>query len=142
MTVALQKPSRLARDVAKWRQSLVTKRVKDTAKQIARAAWDLLRRKVYDRENGLCRACGRHTRFTGKGNPENQAHCHHVIFRSAGGKDEMRNLANLCGSCHEKHHAGYRGERLESFGNAEKVLTFRSFNLETGQLLREWESAA
>jgi 5-methylcytosine-specific restriction endonuclease McrA len=29
---------------------------------------------------------------------------HHLIYRSAGGTDDLENLCSTCGVCHEKEH--------------------------------------
>lgn len=49
------------------------------------------------RDSFLCRLCHKKN-----GNLE----AHHIIHRSAGGKDTIENLATLCGSCHDKLHDG------------------------------------
>jgi hypothetical protein len=56
-----------------------------------------LRRRVLAREAGLC------------GNPRcghRADHCHHVVFRSRGGKTELANEVAVCGTCHALIHAG------------------------------------
>lgn len=44
---------------------------------------------VHERDGNLCRNCG------AKG-----TQCHHIVFRSAGGKHELSNLILLCSHCH------------------------------------------
>ena len=41
----------------------------------------------------LCKVCGRVS-----------SDLHHIIFRSAGGTDDIDNLIALCRECHEKAH--------------------------------------
>jgi 5-methylcytosine-specific restriction endonuclease McrA len=56
-----------------------------------------LRRRVMAREGGRC------------GNPRcgNRAdHCHHIVFRSEGGKTELANEVAVCATCHALVHAG------------------------------------
>jgi len=56
-----------------------------------------LRRRVMAREGGRC------------GNPRcrNRAdHCHHIVFRSQGGKTELANEVAVCVTCHALVHAG------------------------------------
>ena len=51
---------------------------------------------VFYRDNWHCRNC----------NNSNGLDPHHVIFRSAGGKDRPNNLLTLCRQCHDDIHAG------------------------------------
>jgi len=56
-----------------------------------------LRRRILAREAGRC------------GNPRchNPAsHCHHIVFRSRGGKSELANEVAVCTTCHALIHAG------------------------------------
>ena len=56
-----------------------------------------LRRRVLAREAGRC------------GNPRcshRADHCHHVVFRSRGGKTEIANEVAVCTTCHALVHAG------------------------------------
>jgi len=56
-----------------------------------------LRRRVLAREAGRC------------GNPRcshRADHCHHVVFRSRGGKTEIANEVAVCATCHALVHAG------------------------------------
>ena len=68
------------------------KREKARAKD---AAWQKVRRQVFERDGRRCRVCW--TR-----------HCldvHHVRFRSVGGQNSTSNLAVLCRICHGEVHA-------------------------------------
>lgn len=65
-----------------------------------------LRRKIIAREGGRC------------GNPRcvNRAdHCHHIVFRSRGGRTDMANQVAICRTCHALVHAGL----LEVSGQAD-----------------------
>ena len=56
-----------------------------------------LRRRVLAREAGRC------------GNPRcrhRADHCHHIVFRSRGGKTELANEVAVCSTCHALVHAG------------------------------------
>lgn len=59
---------------------------------------DAVRNYVYFRDNWHCRHC----------NSANGLDPHHVIFKSAGGKDVPNNLLTLCRKCHDDIH----GRRL------------------------------
>ena len=37
---------------------------------------------------------------------------HHIVYRSAGGGDEIDNLIGLCRDCHELAHEGVFGEEF------------------------------
>jgi HNH endonuclease len=51
---------------------------------------------MYERDNWHCRHCNRNS----------QLHPHHVVFKSAGGSDELNNLLTLCAKCHRDVHEG------------------------------------
>jgi len=56
-----------------------------------------LRRRILAREAGFC------------GNPRchhRADHCHHIVFRSRGGRTEMANEVGICATCHALIHAG------------------------------------
>ena len=36
---------------------------------------------------------------------------HHILFRSAGGKDELINLVAICRNCHDKAHGKRHGNK-------------------------------
>ena len=66
-----------------------------------------LRRRVLAREGQRC------------GNPrcQNRAdHCHHIVFRSRGGKTELENEVAVCRTCHALIHAGLLRVRAAANG--------------------------
>ncbi|MCP4348373.1 MAG: hypothetical protein GY795_23035, partial [Desulfobacterales bacterium] len=64
-----------------------------------------LRMATLIRDGYMCRVCGKkHVRLE----------AHHIVFRSRGGKDTIKNLTALCESCHKKVHDG----KLEIKGGA------------------------
>ncbi len=65
-----------------------------------------VRKRVRERERGRCRICGK---------PGYEAH--HVVYRSHGGKDEMKNLIWTCRTCHEDIH----GHVIKLAGDARKL---------------------
>ena len=68
-----------------------------------------LRRRVLAREAGRC------------GNPRCghlAEHCHHIVFRSRGGKTDLANEVAVCTTCHALIHAGL----LRVYGNAQDEL--------------------
>lgn len=34
-------------------------------------------------------------------------HPHHMVYRSAGGTDDLKNMITLCWNCHRQHHDGF-----------------------------------
>lgn len=83
------------------------KRLKAKAQHQAKLAehkrQQAIRLAVYQRDKGRCRVCGIET--TIEGNLYAMAHCHHVVYRSAGGSDEPPNRCILCHDCHADEHA-------------------------------------
>jgi 5-methylcytosine-specific restriction endonuclease McrA len=71
---------------------------------------------VFHRDKGRCRVCGRDTVLTG--NLFALAHCHHIVYRSAGGSDEAENRCILCYECHADEHA----HRIDIQGNGNETL--------------------
>jgi 5-methylcytosine-specific restriction endonuclease McrA len=51
---------------------------------------------VYQRDCWHCRHCNRN----------DQLHPHHIVYRSAGGSDDLSNLVTLCAKCHDDVHGG------------------------------------
>lgn len=62
--------------------------------------WDARRRAVYERDNYRCQNCG------ALGGPRGEAvlHAHHVVPKSKGGTNQLRNLQTLCSQCHGAIH--------------------------------------
>lgn len=125
---ALAKPSRLDRDVAKHQKRVKARATKRKADRVEHDAWLALRERVFKRDQGLCRFCDRavHLRHA---DPEKVAQCHHVVYRSAGGKDVTANLATLCAGCHDAEHK----HRIDIKGNADRVLKIRGDSRKWGE---------
>jgi 5-methylcytosine-specific restriction endonuclease McrA len=58
----------------------------------------LMRKEIYDRDQGLCVRCGRVA-----------VHIHHIVYRSQGGGNDKRNGVCVCHSCHEHAHGSKEG---------------------------------
>lgn len=69
--------------------------------ELDRDEYDNLKARVLHRDKWKCRHCGRRSGL----------HCHHIVYRSAGGDDADYNLLAQCNSCHEAIHA--RHVRIE-----------------------------
>ena len=62
-------------------------------KKIDNKLYEMTRKQAYERD-GCCVLCGSSWGLQ----------CHHIVFRSQGGKSELRNLACLCLQCHNEAH--------------------------------------
>ncbi len=114
----LAKPSRLARDVEKWERRQA-KALETRRRQSAeRAAFARVSKAVKARHGGRCRICRCRTTVAGSGaNPNHFGSAHHIVYRSAGGTDDLQNLIWLCAECHQKEHA----HELDIRGTADKL---------------------
>lgn len=61
------------------------------------------RKLAYERDKGLCVLCS---------SPATEVH--HIIFRSHGGTNELKNLACLCRKCHEIAHGVHAKQTRET----------------------------
>lgn len=132
---ALFKKSRFDRDMAKHERR--TQKQAQTRKDEIRdrIEWALVVLDVWTRDKERCRVCGRLTKTVGL-NPKTRATAHHVVYRSAGGSDELWNLATVCGQCHADEH----DHKIAINGRADGTLTIQQFDPETGTVLHTFES--
>lgn len=98
------KPSRLARDVAKWERQETRQETRKKNQRAMAAAWAKRSAECCARDRGVCRVCTCQTTKWGKGDPRLWPEVHHIIYRSAGGSDDMSNLILLCRRCHDDEH--------------------------------------
>lgn len=77
-----------------------TKKSKRPAKRMHPVIPIEMRSVVHERDQNMCRCCG--ARGT---------QCHHVLFRSQGGEDELSNLILLCSECHQDKAHGVESRR-------------------------------
>ena len=94
----------------------------DTAKQKkadAERAWREVCAAVDLRDGKACRCCDKRSDPEKTGLLE-RGHRHHIVYRSAGGKDETGNLVTLCADCHNDEHKN----RLRIEGNPDVALQF------------------
>lgn len=98
----IAKSSALERKIHKWAK--VTKRQQEAKarKGQSERKWRALSAMVKHRDGGKCRICQRLT--TTVGDPRLIGQCHHVVFRSAGGLDNLSNLVHCCAQCHDDIH--------------------------------------
>jgi 5-methylcytosine-specific restriction endonuclease McrA len=80
--------SRYERKQNKWVGSFNGKHITPGSK------WDIIRKKIFERDNHSCTICGSTKNLT----------VDHIKELSLGGTNEMSNLRTLCGSCHEERH--------------------------------------
>lgn len=87
-------------------------------KSEAEKVWRECCQAVDARDHRICRACGRKT------NPDDvgllRGHRHHIVYRSAGGKDVSENVVTLCPACHNAEHKN----ELQIHGDANDCLLF------------------
>lgn len=100
----IAKPSRLERAVEKWKRHETSTAEKRRVKRLRDEAWAKVSAQVSVRDKQTCRVCGCQTTRFGSGNPVTWGVCHHLVFRSAGGSDDLSNLVWLCHSCHDGVH--------------------------------------
>lgn len=62
--------------------------------------WDARRKRILDRDAGLCQACLRSGIVHAVGGKPYSAWCDHITPKAEGGTDDDSNLQTLCRSCH------------------------------------------
>ena len=127
---------KLGRDVRAAERRAERRREERKAKLAEIAAAKQLRRLVWMRDGGKCRACRTPVKLAGE--TLEVGHAHHVCFRSQGGENTTRNLAMLCVTCHMAAHNGM----LEVVGDADGLLTVTQYEFSGGtrKVLRTWGS--
>jgi hypothetical protein len=142
MSPASPKPlpgsGRLERRQRKAARQVVTKREERQNKRDQIEAYRAIRWAVFQRDGGRDRAFGTPLVFEGS-DVATTSHAHHVTFRSHGGTDTTDNLVTLSNATHDLIHKPTR-EVLTIDGNADGTLSFTLKNLETGNVIRTWES--
>ncbi len=98
----LTKPSRLDRDVAKWAARVAKAAKRNAEVRAAKAAWLKRSKECETRDHGICQFCMEPTANTG--NPERIGSAHHIVYRSAGGTDDLWNLLWMHAMCHDLEH--------------------------------------
>ena len=102
-------------------------------KREAQAQARAIRAACWGRDGGKCRACGKVVKLRSD-SPFDLMHAHHIIFRSAGGADELSNRLCLCGICHDDVHRHV----LTISGDPYLVLFTKVDN--QGTVVKVWES--
>jgi 5-methylcytosine-specific restriction endonuclease McrA len=127
--------AKLKRQDAKAAKRKAKSAAQRKAKEAKRQAWIKLRMLVHERDKGMCRCCFKPVKFA-SGDWE-QAHPHHVVYRSAGGTDDTANVVTLCMLCHNMEH----GHVLEISGNADALLSFVRYKFTDAgrEVVRQWE---
>lgn len=109
------KPSKLDRDLKKFAKQQQSETAKRAAKRKAENEWRVLSLQVCARAKGICQVSGAQTTKYGKGDPRLWGQAHHLVMRSAGGRDEMSNLIWVTYETHTKIHA----HQIEVTGTAD-----------------------
>lgn len=127
---------RLERKLRKRGLAVAVTKEEKRQQDIETELWRAQRFAAYTRDHGRCRAFGTPLIFEGEA-LATRSHCHHVTFRSQQGGNESSNLATLSNDAHTAiHDLG----TLTCEGNADETLIFTQKNLETGAIVRRWES--
>lgn len=113
----LPKPSTLTRALAKWQRQRAKDAERRRLARAEKAAWVKQVSAVAARDGGRCRVCGVRVTAPGDGDPSRFAHTHHIVYRSAGGSDDLSNLVLLCAKCHDDEHQ----HRLALTGTADRL---------------------
>lgn len=100
----LSKQSKLEKAISKYEQRLERGETKKKIKRLHDQAWSKISAQVSLRDKMTCRVCGCQTTRWEVGRPEWWGTCHHLVYRSAGGTDELSNLVWLCFKCHQAEH--------------------------------------
>lgn len=133
----LTKPSKLERLERQEAKRIKKRRAKRTQQRAEADSDAQIRRALYQRDGGVCRACRLPLKLQSSvGYWWEIAHAHHIVYRSAGGDDSLSNRLLLCPKCHFNEHS----HLLRIVGtDGGELVTFRKVNLETGKARREWE---
>ncbi len=129
---------RLERRKRKSERAVMTKREALQQKRDEIEAYRAVRWAVFQRDGGRDRAFGQPLVFEGS-DLATAAHAHHVVFRSHGGTDTTDNLVTLSNETHAMIHKPKK-QILSIEGNADRTLSFTLKELETGNIIRTWES--
>lgn len=113
----LTKPSRLDRDVRRYQKRVESKAAKVKQTRAEQAAWSKRSAECCARDKGICRVCSCQTVKAFTGHPKLWGQAHHIIYRSAGGPDDLWNLAWICGACSSDEHA----HRISITGTADAL---------------------
>lgn len=135
----IPKPSRLKPKAAKYERTV--ERRKDKAREDAAIEREAkkVRDQVWARDKARCRAYGVPLKRVSD-NPLVLGQVDHLHARSLGGPDETENEVLLSPIAHERKHLRYDAVGLRIEGNADETLTLTEFDLETGAVLRVWDS--
>lgn len=132
---ALTKPSKVARLEKKAETKAAVSKARAKAEKADKARLAAIREACWMRDHGMCRAC-RTAVSLFSGQALKTAHCHHLVYRSKQGSDELSNRCILCPRCHEAEHLG----KLEISGDPNTVLRFTERQGESGKAGRTWTS--
>ncbi len=137
--ISFQKPSKLLaasdRYLAKQKKAAAKRTLKRKAKLDAIAAFQVVRERAYRRDGGCCRVLGIPLKLHSD-NPFLVAHAHHVIYRSAGGTDDLDNILTVSLDAHRMEHE----HKIDISGHANGVITIATMQPETGKVLSVRES--
>ena len=90
-----QSQNRIGENNPAWKGGLAPA----SAKRIHTPEWDIIRKRVYARDNWTCQVCKKHCR--------NNIQCHHIVPYRITQDNSENNLITLCCSCHIKEELKY-----------------------------------
>lgn len=100
----LSKQSKLEKAISKYEERHKKGLERDRLKRLHDDAWAKVSAFVSVRDKMLCRVCGCKTNRWGVGHPRSYGSAHHIVYRSAGGKDTPDNCVWTCWTCHDMEH--------------------------------------
>lgn len=133
----LTKPHPLDRLTAKYQRKVERSKAKAAIERAESARQSAIREARFTLDGGRCRAYGVPLKLK-TDNPMEKAECHHLVFKSALGHDELCNRITLSPEAHRDIHE----HKLTMSGDPDDVVTFTKWNPETGKALESWLSPA
>ncbi len=100
----LSKQSKLEKAISKWEKAQGREETRKKLRRLHDEAWAKVSAQVCVRDKQTCRICGCQTTRWGVGNPRYFGSAHHIVMRSAGGKDVPENLLWTCWRDHDAIH--------------------------------------
>lgn len=83
-------------------------------------------KQVAERDNSLCRVCGKPS-----------SDIHHIVYRSHGGTNDIRNLIALCRGCHDNAHKDEKVMREYLMGLQREI--YGRFDVDDVKKKNKWE---
>lgn len=111
-------PAQFDRLVSRYERSVKREAARKADKRAEDAAWAKRSAECRDREKGVCQVCHCQTTRAFTGHPKFWGQAHHIVYRSAGGSDDLSNLAWVCGQCSSDEHL----HKIDITGTGDKLV--------------------